>query len=121
MNTTDFTFEITSQDIQPKNVRAITNPNNDNKIRRAWVMQTPDSIAEQFKKLPQEVKFELYQSIDKEISDEWIRLMKEYVNSNSEHFITDKSGAERLADHLCVNADDQLIVAALNIVKTFKV
>ena len=32
------------KEIQPKNVRTDSNPNNQNKIRRAWVLMLPEEI-----------------------------------------------------------------------------
>lgn len=105
---------ITSSDIAPKNVRTDSNPNNKNKIRKAWVLHTPEDVAKKLRSLPQEVKFALYEAIDDEVSDKWIELMKAHKEKSIEagaKIVVDRWGGERLQSEYCVNSDDQLVEA----------
>ncbi|MGZ7230821.1 RNA polymerase-binding protein RpbA, partial [Streptococcus pyogenes] len=68
------------KEIQPKNVRTDSNPNNQNKIRRAWVLMLPEEIKEAIKrKLPDaEVRFAYYSSVDNSVSEKWIEIMRKH-------------------------------------------
>ncbi|WKV23397.1 15 kDa RNA polymerase-binding protein [Salmonella phage SEA1] len=126
-------FAIDTKDIQPKNVRTDSNPNNQNKVRRAWVLAMGEQGAELIRKrIPvAEVRHMYYQSIDRAVNDKWIELMRKHYNesvSAGAKFVLDRIGGERLEDDFCVNADEQLISAALlvseevieELAKTFK-
>ncbi|AHJ86900.1 RNA polymerase binding protein [Salmonella phage STP4-a] len=126
-------FAIDTKDIQPKNVRTDSNPNNQNKIRRAWVLAMGEQGAELIRKrIPiAEARHAYYQSIDRAVNDKWIELMRKHYNesvSAGAKFVLDRIGGERLEDDFCVNADEQLISAALlvseevieELAKTFK-
>ncbi|AEO97035.1 RNA polymerase binding protein [Salmonella phage vB_SenM-AKM_NP4] len=126
-------FAIDTKDIQPKNVRTDSNPNNQNKIRRAWVLAMGEQGAELIRKrIPiAEARHAYYQSIDRTVNDKWIELMRKHYNesvSAGAKFVLDRIGGERLEDDFCVNADEQLISAALlvseevieELAKTFK-
>ncbi|ANA49399.1 RNA polymerase binding [Salmonella phage vB_SnwM_CGG4-1] len=111
-------FAIDTKDIQPKNVRTDSNPNNQNKVRRAWVLAMGEQGAELIRKrIPvAEVRHMYYQSIDRAVNDKWIELMRKHYNesvSAGAKFVLDRIGGERLEDDFCVNADEQLISAAL--------
>lgn len=112
---------IIAKDIQVQNVRAESNPNNDNKIRKAWVMQTPELIQEKIKQKykSQEVRFAFYAAVDSAVSDKWVEIMKNHYNKSIENgakIVLSRTGAERLEDSFCVDADDQLIEAGAIIV-----
>ncbi|AFU63997.1 RNA polymerase binding [Salmonella phage STML-198] len=126
-------FAIDTKDIQPKNVRTDSNPNNQNKIRRVWVLAMGEQGAELIRKrIPiAEARHAYYQSIDRSVNDKWIELMRKHYNesvSAGAKFVLDRIGGERLEDDFCVNADEQLISAALlvseevieELAKTFK-
>ncbi|ATN93018.1 RNA polymerase binding protein [Salmonella phage Melville] len=126
-------FAIDTKDIQPKNVRTDSNPNNQNKIRRVWVLAMGEQGAELIRKrIPiAEARRAYYQSIDRSVNDKWIELMRKHYNesvSAGAKFVLDRIGGERLEDDFCVNADEQLISAALlvseevieELAKTFK-
>ncbi|QQG32198.1 RNA polymerase-binding protein [Citrobacter phage CkP1] len=105
------------KDIQPKNVRTDSNPNNQNKIRRAWVLMLPEEIKEAIKrKLPDaEVRFAYYASVDNSVSEKWIENMKAHHDrsiKSGAKIILDRVGGERLEDDFCVNADTHLVNAA---------
>lgn len=105
---------LTAKDIQPKNVRMDSNPNNDNKIRASWVLHCAELDAKRLMSLPQETKFMLYDAIDEEVSDKWIELMKKHVSESvaaGAKFVIDPVGADRLEDAYCMNADDHLLEA----------
>lgn len=105
---------ITSKDITPKNVRTDSNPNNKNKIRKAWVLHAEEGVKAKLKSLPQEVKFMLYEAIDDEVSEEWVKIMKHHSETSIEagaKIVTDKWGGERLESSYCVDSDDQLVQA----------
>lgn len=106
---------VTARDIAPKNVRTDSNPNNQNKIRRAWVLHCDETSAKRLQSLPQETKFMLYSIIDDEVSDKWLEIMREHVANaiaSGAKFVVDPVGADRLEDDYCVDADNQLIEAA---------
>lgn len=101
------------KEIQPKNVRTDSNPNNQNKIRRAWVLMLPEEIKEAIKrKLPDaEVRFAYYSSVDNSVSEKWIEIMRKHYDRSIKagaKVILDKVGGERLEDEFC----KQLLVAA---------
>lgn len=105
------------KEIQPKNVRTDSNPNNQNKIRRAWVLMLPEEIKETIKrKLPDaEVRFAYYASVDTSVSEKWIEVMRKHYDRSIKagaKVILDKVGGERLEDEFCTNSDEQLLVAA---------
>ena len=108
---------ITSKDIQPQRVRSDSHPNNDNKIRHAWVMTMDEKTKNQIiSKFPnQKSRFSLYKYIDDKVSDEWINQMrtsfKKSVDEGAKLFEY-PNGCIRLEDYLCGKADDKLIVAA---------
>lgn len=106
---------FTAKDIQPKNVRTDSNPNNQNKIRRAWVLHCDETSAKRLQSLPQETKFMLYDVIDNDVSDKWLEIMRKHIADSVEagaKFVMDPIGADRLEDEYCVDADEQLIQAA---------
>lgn len=112
---------ITSKDIQPKNVRTDSNPNNDNKIRKAWLLQLPESTKAKIKtKLKtSEVRWSYYDAIDTSVNDKWIEIMRKHFADSiaaGAKLVVDKAGAERLEDAYCVDTDEQLIEAAFIIV-----
>lgn len=105
------------KDIQPKNVRCDSNPNNQNKIRRAWVAHLPEEIKTAIQtRLPeQEVRFAYYGSIDDAVSSKWIEIMRRHYEQSIKagaKVILDKVGGERLENEFCKSADEQLILAA---------
>lgn len=106
---------FTAKDIQVKNVRTDSNPNNQNRVRKAWVLHCDETSAKQLQSLPQEIKFMLYEVIDDEVNDKWLEIMREHTRASLEagaKFILDlKAGGERLEDEYCVNSDDQLVQA----------
>lgn len=116
------------KDIQPKHVRCDSNPNNQNKVRRAWVSMLPEHTKEAImKKLPvAEVRFAYYKSVDDEVVEKWIAIMKKHYNSSVKSgakVILDKIGGDRLEDAFCVDSNEHLLLAAesvaYEIVETF--
>lgn len=108
-------FGVTARDIQPKNIRCDSNPNNQNKIRRAWVLHCDEASATRLQSLPQEIKFMLYEVIDTDVSDKWVEIMKKHTADSvaaGAKFVMDAIGADRLEDEYCVDADEQLLQAA---------
>lgn len=112
---------INAKDIQVVNVRADSNPNNDNKIRKSWVMQTPELVQNKIKEKykSQEARFAFYSAVDDAVSQKWIQIMRNHFNdsvANGAKIVLTRSGAERLEDDYCVDADEQLIEAAAVVV-----
>ncbi|AHY25020.1 RNA polymerase binding [Pectobacterium bacteriophage PM2] len=106
---------ISSSDIQPKNVRTDSNPNNDNKVRRAWVLHCDKDSARKLQSLPQETKFMLYGIIDDDVSDLWIETMRKHIAKSIEagaKLVDDKIGPDRLEDSYCHESDSHLLQAA---------
>lgn len=105
---------FTARDIQPKNIRTDSNPNNQNKTRRAWVLHCDAESATRLQSLPQETKFMLYEAIDEEVSEKWLEIMRKHIADSvaaGAKFVMDPVGADRLEDEYCVDADDQLLQA----------
>lgn len=112
---------ITVKDIQVQNVRADSNPNNDNKVRKSWVLQTPELVQEKIKQKykSQEARFAFYDAVDSAVSDKWVQIMRNHYKdsiANGAKLVLTKAGAERLEDDYCVDPDTQLIDAAAIIV-----
>lgn len=112
---------ITAKDLQPQNVRQDSNPGNDNKIRKAWVLQTSEDLQARIKLKykSQEARFALYAAIDDAVSDKWIELMRKHVSdsvANGAKIVGYALGAERLEDAYCMNADDHLVEAGALVV-----
>lgn len=108
------TLGFTARDIQPKNVRCDMNPNNQNKVRRSWVLHCDADSATRLQSLPQETKFMMYDVLDEETNDLWLKIMRDHIQASVDagaNFVMDPVGADRLEDEYCVNADDQLVEA----------
>ena len=73
----EITISITPADIKSK-FTDFEQDRSDNRIRKAWVLQTPENEAKKMQALPQEVKFALYAGIDYDVRAEWIVQMREY-------------------------------------------
>lgn len=104
------------KDIQVKNVRADSNPNNQNRIRKSWVLalteETKQAIKDKIK--DSEARFAFYKSIDDEVAEKWIELMRKHYNESIKagaKIVTDRHGGERLENDYCVDADEQLVAA----------
>ena len=112
---------ITVKDIQVQNVRADSNPNNDNKIRKSWVLQTSELLQEKIKAKykSQEVRFAFYDAVDSAVSDKWLEIMRRHYTDSlakGAKLVITRAGAERLEDNYCVDSDEQLIEAAAIVV-----
>uniref|UniRef100_A0AAU6NUN4 RNA polymerase binding n=1 Tax=Escherichia phage 121/2022-2B TaxID=3103121 RepID=A0AAU6NUN4_9VIRU len=118
--TVNYTVDV--KDIQPKHVRSESNPQNQNKIRRAWVLSLSDNAMEviqnKIKSAP--ARHAYYEAIDREVSNKWIELMRKHttesINAGAKFIMT--SCGERLEDDYCGNADERLIVAAQIVAET---
>ena len=112
--------QIEVSDIQPTNVRSETGFSNDVKIRHAWVKQLPDDLEELLKSklqlADQYTKFSFYQSIDNEVSDKWLEMMRATVEANRDSMVKSESGELRLPDNLCGKADETLLLAAQEVI-----
>jgi hypothetical protein len=111
-------YAIEVKDIQPKNVRTDSNPNNQNKVRRAWVLALGEEGAELIRKrFPvAEVRHAYYSAIDNSVTEKWVAIMKKHYDDSIKagaKLVLDRVGGDRLEDEFCVNADEQLISAAL--------
>lgn len=111
---------VTVEEIQPQNVRSETGFSNDVKIRHAWVKQLPDLLKEriehQVRNLGWDVRSEFYRDIDREVGDRWIEMMKQNFTINLSTAVKSASGELRLADHLCNQTDELLLLAAEEVV-----
>lgn len=115
---TDMTnFALTVNDIRPHddNVYSLFN-----KIRKAWVLQMDPETKAKFSALSQEVRFELYGGIDKDVRDMYIKLLQD----NRQNAL--KAGAQMIKganDKYTLESQyqidtDELIIQAANIVVT---
>lgn len=92
----------------------------DNLIRKAWVLQSPDTLKKSFAALPQEVRFELYRGIDGQVRDGWVSRMKSYKESLLEQgvkMVFDPiTGVETLPSVHLIETEEFLISAAADVV-----
>lgn len=115
-------YALTVKDIQPKHVRCESNPNNQNKIRCAWVNALSENAVQiiQDKIKSSDARFAYYDSVDRDVSQKWIEIMRnhyqESIKSGAKIVMT--SCGERLEDDFCVDADEQLIQAAIMVAET---
>jgi hypothetical protein len=114
------TAGVTVKDIQVKTIRTDSNPHNQNRVRKAWVLHCDENSAKRLQSLPQETKFMLYNIIDTDVSDRWIELMKTHAKMaiREAGLVLDNDGTERLADEYCMDADEQLLVAAQEVAES---
>lgn len=115
---------ITTKDLQPVNVRSSMNPNIDNRMRKAWVMQMPVEMATKLQRINQETRFMMYSAIDSMVGEEWIAVMKAYKTDcikNGAEMVIDKIGDKRLEDGYCMDSDEHLITAALRVIDSLPV
>lgn len=109
-------FVVDVKDIQVKNVRSDSNPNNQNRIRKSWVLalteETQALIKDKIK--DSEARFAFYKSVDDEVSEKWLELMRKHYSDSIKSgakIVTDRHGGERLEDDFCVNTDEYLVAA----------
>lgn len=103
--------EITVSDLQPKHSRG---ESADNRIRKAWSLQMPDSVKDTFKHFPGEVKSQLYKNFDSEVREIWTRMLSagnEAAKANGAKEVR-VDGFRRLEDKFCKDPDELLIQAA---------
>lgn len=103
--------EITVSDLQPKHSRG---ESADNRIRKSWSLQMPESVKKKFSHFPKDVKTQLYASFDKEVGAIWTKLLND-ANSNAELSGAKEvrvNGFKRLEDSFCKDPDELLIQAA---------
>lgn len=105
---------VTVKDIQVKTIRTDSNPHNQNRIRKSWVLNIDTNSARRLQSLPQETKFMLYGIIDNDVSDKWVEIMRRHYNDSlaaGAKLVIDRDGSERLEDDYCVDFDEQLLEA----------
>lgn len=107
---------LTAKDIQVKNVRTDSNPNNQNKIRKSWLLVLDEATKDAIKakiKTP-EARWAYYEALDSDVSNKWVELMRKHFNDSIKagaKIIPDRFGPDRLEDDYCVDADEQLVIA----------
>lgn len=105
------------KDIQVQNVRADSNPNNQNKIRKSWVLALPEETQSIIKEKIKDstARFAFYKSVDDDVNNKWVELMRKHyseaVASGAKIILDTKTGGYRLENDYCVNADEQLVAA----------
>ncbi|MGL5306481.1 MAG: RNA polymerase-binding protein RpbA [Aeromonas veronii] len=91
-----------------------------NKIRNGWVGMLAGTLTEvKLKSHPREMRFELYAEIDKDVRNEYIKLMAEYNDKQRElgNYSTRAIiGRRVLNKNAQVNCDDFLYQAVINVV-----
>lgn len=103
---------ISVRDIQPKNDDAFSLIN---KIRLSWKLQITESEKAKMMALSQEVKHALYQAIDNDVRDEYIKLLKDYTNAvtaEGAQIKLQKDGWPMLDPEYIIDPDVLLIHAA---------
>ncbi len=111
MTTSANLAKITVADIQNKKTslefdRAM------NKIRKAWVLQMPESEKAKMKVIPQQARFELYAHIDDMVQKEWIAAMRKHYNDSIANGAKTIHGTDILEKSYQIDTDDLLIDAA---------
>ena len=111
MTTSANLAKITVADIQNKKTslefdRAM------NKIRKAWVLQMPESEKAKMKVIPQHPRFELYAHIDDMVQKEWIAAMRKHYNDSIANGAKTIHGTDILEKSYQIDTDDLLIDAA---------
>ena len=53
-----------------------------NKIRKAWVLQMPESEKAKLKAIAQPARFELYKHIDDQVNKEWVTMMRKHYETS---------------------------------------
>lgn len=121
-NTISVNYAVDVKDIQPKHVRCDSNPNNQNRVRRAWVLSLSENameiIQEKIKSAP--ARHAYYEAIDREVGEKWIELMRKHTAealASGAQLVLTRCG-ERLEDGYCGNADERLITAAQLVAET---
>lgn len=103
--------EITVSELQPKHSRG---ESADNRIRKAWSLQMPESVKATFKHFPGPVKAQLYKNFDAEVNEIWTRMLTA-ANDNAKSEGAKEvrvNGYRRLEDKFCQDPDELLIQAA---------
>lgn len=111
MTTSANLAKITVADIQNKKTslefdRAM------NKIRKAWVLQMPESEKAKMKVIPQQARFELYAHIDDMAQKEWIAAMRKYYDDSIAKGAKTIRGKDILEKGYQIDTDELLIEAA---------
>ncbi|CAH6634779.1 RNA polymerase binding protein [Escherichia phage vB_Eco_SAP] len=111
MTTSANLAKITVADIQNKKTslefdRAM------NKIRKAWVLQMPESEKAKMKVIPQQTRFELYAHIDDMVQKEWIAAMRKYYDDSIAKGAKTIRGKDILEKGYQIDTDELLIEAA---------
>ena len=111
MTTSANLAKITVADIQNKKTslefdRAM------NKIRKAWVLQMPESEKAKMKVIPQQARFELYSHIDDMVQKEWIAAMRQYYGDSIAKGAKTIHGTDILEKSYQIDTDELLIDAA---------
>lgn len=103
---------ITVRDLQGKTV--VTH--SETTIRKAWVLQAPQSMKDKFKLIPQKERFELYAAIDADVRTKWTDLLREYRESLAQKGIVPildaVTGVSALPEQYQIETEDFLIKAA---------
>lgn len=107
---------ITAADLKSQNTRELS----DNLIRKAWVLQAPQHLAEAYAKIPQETRFALYQGIDSDVRTKWVELMRDYKESlfkKGVKLVLDPvTGVETFPSEYLIDTEELLITAAQTVV-----
>ena len=111
MTTSANLAKITVADIQNKKTslefdRAM------NKIRKAWVLQMPESEKAKMKVIPQQARFELYAHIDDMVQKEWIAAMRTYRENALAKGAKTIYGTDILEKSYQIDTDELLIEVA---------
>lgn len=111
--------KITPSDLTTKHT---SGESADNRIRKSWALQMPESVKDKFKHLPLSAKTQLYKSFDKDVQEKWIKLLSEKNNESIAAGATSikiGDGLSRLEDKFCFDTDELLIIAAQEFIKEF--
>lgn len=97
----------------------------DNVLRKSWVLQMPEDKVKFLEKLPQETRFEFYESMDHDVRQLHIQKMRQYKADLAKQGIVPvlnpRDGVETLPKEYQRDTDEVLIEAAAEIVATLDV
>lgn len=100
---------ITTKDLKGQNTRDSFK----NSLRKSWSLQVSDEVRAKLKLIPQEQRFDLYNTLDEETRQEYMKLLKEH----HDNAIADgaklvfENGIQVLEEKFRIDTDELLIEA----------
>lgn len=91
-------------------------------VRKAWVLQLTDEVKAKLQALPQETRFEMYKTLDKETAQKHLELMRDHkersLAAGAKYVIID--GIEVLEPAYQIDTDELLIEAGFFVAQSME-